>query len=270
MQRTTTASEAADDVCEIEEIKELESFPSGSSERIATVSFPVRSQAAGDPTGNNTSLVAEVIRKRHPALLLCAGWTIPTLNSLDAVKRATRGTGTVVILETFSTKDPVYHRVIEGESFQMGEQFFSERAHTEEKHRMNALAAALPLRTFAFRGRPTLLLNCGEVMVVRGHKQVEFQWTVPLELRGAIRAPGALILNPTHTRMGNDGIVQGWRRFLSTEGRTYLSASNWDLDAPQYPSPTIHSLWFDGAALQPVLHFENERICYREWDLPPA
>lgn len=267
MQRTTTASEATDDVREIEEIKELESFPSGSSERIATVSFPVRSQTAGDPAGNNTSLVAEVIRKRHPALLLCAGWTIPTLKSLDAVKRATRGTGSVVILETFS-KDPAYYRVADGQSFEMGEQCFSVRAETEEKERVTALAVALPNRTFPFRSRSALLLNCGEVMVVRGRQEVEFQWTVPLELREAVRAPGALILNPTHTRMGNAGTVQAWRRFLSAEGRAYLSTSNWDLDAGQSPSETLQSLWYDGRTATPVFRFLEDRICYRDWDLP--
>jgi hypothetical protein len=77
-----------------------------------------------------------------------------------------------------------------------------------------------------------------------------------------------VILNPTHTRMGNGGTLKAKRRFLSRDRRIYLSASNWDTGAGQRISRTLHSLWFDGAEKQWCENcFDIEHFCYREWDL---
>src|SRR5438105_1894249 len=54
-------------------------------------------------------------------------------------------------------------------------------------------------------------------------------WSVPQVLQDAVRAPAVMILNPTHTRMGNCGTVRAWREYLSSGGRVYVSASNWDV-----------------------------------------
>jgi len=51
------------------------------------------------------------------------------------------------------------------------------------------LADALPDRSFTFGERDTILLNCGEVMVVQGRNHVEFYWSVPQVLQDAVRAP---------------------------------------------------------------------------------
>jgi hypothetical protein len=77
-----------------------------------------------------------------------------------------------------------------------------------------------------------------------------------------------MILNPTHSRMGNCGSVQAWRQFLSRDGRIYLSASNWDLTAGQRPSPTLHSFWHNGEPTASAYAIENGSLCYREWNIP--
>ncbi len=105
-------------------------------------------------------------------------------------------------------------------------------------------------------------------MVVRGRNNVAFHWSVPQVLKDAVRLPAAMILNPTHTRMRNDGSIRAWREYLSSVGRMYVSASNWDLSIGQRPSDTIQSLWHNGAMQTPVYDFENDWLCYREWRRP--
>lgn len=235
-------------------------------QRIGTLSFPVRGHPVYASISDNTNLIANIIKFRRPDLLLCAGWSVPTEQSLDAIAAMTQQVKTVVVTET-NSPSPVCFRIAEGRAFRMGEQFFSTRAETQIKSCLRSLAEALPQRSFRFGQRDVLLLNCGEVMVVGGRDQVEFCWSAPKELRDAVRAPGVMILNPTHTRMGNYGSVKAWRRFLSSEGRVYVSASNWDVANGQHQSDTLHSFWHNGIASAPACAFTNGRLCYREWNV---
>ncbi|EFK12219.1 conserved hypothetical protein [delta proteobacterium NaphS2] len=231
-------------------------------QRIATLSFPVREYR---PTSDNTSLIVEIVEKRHPALLLCAGWSVPTEQSLGPIIAATQYVKTSVVLETTSPT-PIYFRITNGCRSRMGAQFFSTREDTNNAAKCGPdhLANALSDRSFPFLNREVLLLICGEVMVVRGRKKVQFHWSVPQVLQDAVRAPSVMILNPTHTRMGNCGTVKAWREYLSSGGRTYVSASNWDLSSGQHRSDTLHSVWYNGNLKTPVYSFENEQLCYRE------
>lgn len=77
----------------------------------------------------------------------------------------------------------------------------------------------------------------------------------------------ALLENPTHTRMGRPTNLKAWRTFLSNSNRIYVSASDWALPI-QHPSPTLHTLWHNGQEQELVKTFDNEFLCYREWDLP--
>ncbi len=216
---------------------------------------------------DNSALIVEVIENRQPALLLCAGWTAPTEQSLDAIIAATRQAKTVVVVET-APPTPVYFRIADGHTVRMGEQFFSTCEETKDEELPRGLADALPDRSFTFCQRDAVLHVCGEVMVVHGRNHVEFYWSVPQVLQDAVRAPTAMILNPTHTRMGNCGNVKAWRRYLSNGGRVYVSESNWDVLNGQQQSDTLHSLWHNGVAAAPTYTFGNERLCYREWDMP--
>jgi hypothetical protein len=249
------------------ELSGLEVVTAGPQPNVGTLSFPVRGKSVYEPVYDNADVIAEVIRTRQPALLLCAGWTVLNEQSLAPIVAATRQVKTVVVVETTSPV-PVYFRITDGHAVGMGEQFFSTREESEDENLARGLADAIAERSFTFRQRDTLLLNCGEVMVVQGRDHVGFHWTVPQVLRDAVRAPAAMILNPTHTRMGNCGSVKAWREYLSGGGRIYVSASNWDVLNGQRQSDTLHSLWHDGMAATPSYIFENERLCYREWDLP--
>ena len=101
---------------------------------------------------------------------------------------------------------------------------------------LDRLAAAAARRTFSFHGRPVFLLICGELNVLQGMAPVRMNPAAPQRLSEQLLAERALILNPTHTRMGNAGILQAKRRFLSQGGRVYVSTSNWDICGGQKQS----------------------------------
>jgi hypothetical protein len=235
--------------------------------KIGTLSFPVRGEPDYVAVSDNTGLIGEIVRTRQPSLLLCAGWSVPDEQSLEPIIAVTQQLGTVIFLETTSPI-PVYFRIAGGRAIRIGEQFFSTREDTEDQTGPRGLADELPERSFTFNQRNALLLNCGEIMVVRGRSHVEFHPSVPKELRDAVRAPNVMILNPTHTRMGNCGTVRAWRQFLSSQNRVYVSTSNWDVAHGQRRSDTLHSLWHRSTAVGPAYTFENDRLCYREWDFP--
>ena len=140
------------------------------------------------------------------------------------------------------------------------------------------MADALPERSFDFLDRKVILLTCGEINLMQGRTNVHFHCSTPDEVRDAVRAKGVLILNPTHTRMGNGGTIKAKRRFLSEEGRVYVSTSNWDVcpkkkKRAQHPSPTLHSVWHNDKCKQHEKDEkqgdEEKRVCfvYREWAL---
>jgi hypothetical protein len=243
---------------------------------VGTLSFPVCVCESG-ALRDNSDIIAEIIRRRSPGLLLCAGWSIPTKRNLRPIKDAADKTKTVVVLESSRPEPPISFRIKDGQRFRMGKQFFADRKETNNNpHLVSQLGSALPRsRSFNFSGRPVLLLICGEVTVIQGRNNVHFHRSAPPKLQHAIRAERVLILNPTHTRMGNSGTIKAWRTFLSEKGRVYVSASNWNVCKTkktkgrcQKPAPTSHSLWHDGNCSKPCFQLECNFFDYREWALP--
>jgi len=181
----------------------------------------------------------------------------------------TKQVKTVVVLET-EPPNPTSFRIFGGERVEMGEQLFCTSKEANGRN-LCRLDTALPNRSFAFLDRQVLLLVCGEITLMNGRPPgAGFRRGVPETMEKTVRAPGMMILNPTHTRM-NRWEVEEWRKYLSSEGHTCVSASNWDHCAkrPQLkPSPALHTLWHDGQKQNPVHTFENYLLCYREWHLP--
>lgn len=240
---------------------------------IGTLSFPV-SGRRHCPMSNNSDIIAAIVRQRQPGLLLCAGWSLASEADLARVIAATRQTNTVVVLETLSPK--IYWKVQAGRRQNLGAQIFGFRKETnKDSSCLTELTEALHKRVFTFLGRKVILLICGEINVVQGRTEVALHRHVPDHLRDALSANRVLILNPTHTRMGNDGTIKEQRKFLSAGGCMYVSASNWDLDPKkgkrtQYPSLTLHSLWHNGKPKDFVPFCREKKddcFVYREWSL---
>lgn len=265
---TPTIHEAFTDAGSIELPREVDQEQHRCETMLATLSVPVRGRERRALRDNSQTIV-QIILRRQPGLLLCAGWSVPTRN-LGCVINATRHANTVAVLETADRKK-AYWRIEHGQPFEMGKQLFSTRSDTNDNsHCLVQLTDDLPKRSFRFSNRNVLLLICGEVCVVQGRNNVDFHRSAPRELRDALGAKNLLILNPTHTRMGNDGTIKAWRKFLSQEQRIYVSASNWDLGSQrvQQPSKTLHSLWHDTKSKKPSYRLQGDFFDYREWELP--
>jgi hypothetical protein len=59
-------------------LTELDAVSGHVRPRLATLSFPVRGAPVYAPIYDNGHVIAQIIRRRHPALLLCGGWTLFT------------------------------------------------------------------------------------------------------------------------------------------------------------------------------------------------
>ena len=240
---------------------------------VATLSFPVRvtegkGQRETEPIyGNTHDVITGIAECRRPALLLCAGFSILNRENLSHVIEATNQIGTMVVLETFDP--PISFLVKNGEGTCMGVQYFSQGGNATRGF-LAQLEARLDDRSFTILGRRSLLLICGEISVVcsnRATRRVRFRRNVSDNLMQRILGSD-VIINPTHTLMRRHEI-QEWRRFLSGDGRVYVSASNWDRSKNRPTCRTLHTLWHDGNSQdynRPAI--ENEWLCYREWTLP--
>jgi hypothetical protein len=234
---------------------------------VATLSFPV---CDGNPLRDNADIIAGIIKRRRPRLLLCAGGSLRAARNVDPVTLVTSQTPTQVVLEVGAERDN--YLIESGRLHLLGKQFFASRKQTdEEPDRLAQLESALSNRSFEICSRSALLLICGEITLVQGRLRVHFHSAASENLRNAVQAERVLILNPTHTRMGNCGTINAWRSFLSQDGRVYMSSSNWNTcgDTRQRPTETIHTLWHDGKPRRAAYEGpESDDYCYREWELP--
>ena len=156
----------------------------------------------------------------------------------------------------------------------MGPQFFGSR-DDRTGQAVRAMEGAVANREFRFdkhsalHNQRALLLACGEIGVVSGRTNVDYHEFVgsSINLRDAIKNAN-IILNPTHTRIADRGVLLAKRAILSKNRRVCLSASNWDKrgERTQHISPTIHSLWYNGREKTCDSCFESDRFCYREWN----
>lgn len=249
------------------------------SARFGTLSFKTHNWF---PEFDYSSLIAEIIRRRHPALMLCAGFSVIDKKVLPTIATASRNASSVILVETTPTRSKnekaKNYRISDGKVVAMGQQFFRKRDDTTEAAVLN-LAKAVTHRQFDFykpsalHNQRALLLVCGELGVVSGRKNVEYHKFVKQasKLLDAL-SNATIILNPTHTRMGNGGTLKAKRAFLSSENRIYLSSSNWNKDddkgTEQKISPTLHSLWHNGVEKERCNEsFDEKYFCYREWNL---
>lgn len=246
---------------------------------VGTLSFPVDSEA--NPKRDNSDVIAGIILGRRPKLLVCAGSSVLSRRGFPPIAKAAKRAGSVALVET-NGRPRISFRIERGKVFCMGRQYFACRDEiNEHRKRVSALADAIECRSIRSTSRPAFLLKCGEITVLQGRNRVAFNGAVAKELQDAIRADRVLIVNPTHTRMGNSGTIKAWRKFLSQAGRLYVSSSNWDVEGKRHdgtnrrqkPSATLQSVWHDGRCLKccftwPQLPSATVHYVYREWEAP--
>jgi hypothetical protein len=67
------------------------------SARFGTLSFKKQNMS---PEYNYSPLIAEIIRRRHPALMLCAGYSVIDEKALPTIAKASRNASSVILVET--------------------------------------------------------------------------------------------------------------------------------------------------------------------------
>jgi len=260
---------------------DIESCQPDAPQRYATLSFPV---ANNIPVVDSTpvtkvdtiAVITALMCQRKPALLLCAGWSMENgAEDLERLRQASRDFDGLVVVESCPPEPTHAYRLESGTVVDMGPQSFKKIEDRTSAACADFLNGLQGERVFAFRGKKVLFLMCGELGVVEGRVAPKIftglQGMEPMESYG-------LVLNPTHTRMGNGGTLNAKREFLSRYNRTYLSASNWDVvPSPetgkrQWPSRNIHSCWINGKPQEQCWSCPPEPgyhpdFIYREWKI---
>jgi hypothetical protein len=102
---------------------------------IGTLSFPASGKEHCS-SWDNSDIISDIIRRRRPGLLLCAGWSVPGVAELAPVRAAAKRAKTIVVLETTSPKS--YWRLGAGHlpnKGKMGKQIFAFRKQTDKDPR---------------------------------------------------------------------------------------------------------------------------------------
>src|SRR5258708_33276273 len=97
-----------------------------------TIAFSV-SREEHRPSWDNSDVISEIIRRRRPGLVVCAGWSVRGVADLESVRAATKRAKTVVVLETTNPKR--YLTVGAGLARKMGKQIFAYLPGTDKRRR---------------------------------------------------------------------------------------------------------------------------------------
>lgn len=151
----------------------------------------------------------------------------------------------------------------DGGLMRLGRQYVitSDQARGSMDTLVRELEEQLPDRVVEFRGRRFGALICGEINVIRGRNDPQAltpgidNWMRALDI----------VVNPTHDRMGNYGTVKAKRRWISSGGRAYISASNWHSGKGQRRgADTLHSVFVEGSDVSRAVQDQRETYEYRE------
>lgn len=248
--------------------------------KIGTFSQKVKNHVLRPP--QRIEALLDLVNEHEPDLLLCAGWTLASYNDLRNFAESINGTKTHVVLEAKSDgekgKDHSLYRVDpNGCIHELASQKFGEsREVTPET--VTALEQAITSRWFSINGRGIALLSCGEINIVKGrHNPAYASQKIKTLLESA-----DIVLNPTHTRMGNPGTLDEKRKYLSQKvdgrDRIYVSCANMSqkhkVGKPQRitrqkNSGTLHVIYrngtSEGAQLKEHTDGSNGYV-YRQWD----
>jgi hypothetical protein len=232
--------------------------------------------------------IVHVVSKFKPHLLVCAGDALASkadLNKLSHNEQITRSRTTIVIevegsiyilrrgTKTSKGKEQVF--AVSSEVRGEGEDATSTRKIFERE---------LANRVFKVKNKSVLVLNCGEINILSGFKQVRCE---SRECEEAI-SRADIIVNPTHDLMGNGGILSAKRKYLSrrvdARNRLYVSSSNWNTRkkrkrknkeiyyiCQKRDAPTLHDYFLSGKQLKIKDHIERHsedpRFEYRQAEI---
>ena len=235
---------------------------------IGTISFARCGKTMVLRPSERVRLILAALEGYQPDLLVTAGYAVHSPKQLAKLARgvAELKRQTLLLTEVHHDTPSVRPRTEPhalwaingaGRATRLGNQLFATGKEAEARagRRVEALGLHIGNRAARVKGLKIVALCCGEINVVRGGREPRF---ANEKISRAILSAD-VVVNPTHDRMSNAGILQAKRRFLSQatpdrSGRLYVSCSNWEAcgeeRALQYPSPTLHTIYQAGRAME--------------------
>jgi hypothetical protein len=213
--------------------------------------------------------IMAVLEKHSPDVLLTAGFSLGNENDLACLEHRLNASSWkgLLFVEVQHYYGDLANQLATGEylsdhclfawtrddgMMRMGRQYFA----TSDEARANlttivvAFGDNLAQREIEFRGRRFGALICGEINALQGRNDVTAltpeieKWLCGLQV----------VVNPTHDRMDNAGTLKAKRKYISKDGRAYLSSSNWNTAKKlnngntvqqKREAPTLHSIFRD-------------------------
>ena len=254
--------------------------------KIGTFSSERRGDKMATPGKIRLDALLRAIDQKRPDLLLTAGYAVETDDDMAELhdRLTSMDWDGVLFVEVRDSRKLPWQLDIEGWSYELyghclyawsrnggaqalGRQSFVSSADAQSK--LAALEVGLAERDILFRDQRVGALICGEINVLRG--------TDPVRCRSQATADWmkdlAIMVNPTHDRMGRDGILDAKRRFISQTMRggngIYISASNWNSEARRPQSQhaeLLHTVYAAGKRLTLLPYSFQQHVGRKAYD----
>ena len=128
-------------------------------------------------------------------------------------------------------------------------------------------------RAFKVKNKIVRIMQCGELNILRNEQangnKVEFRFldkSLEIQFLKSLQET-ALILNPQHTPMGNQGKMSRRRAYLSSNRRGYISTSNVSTGQELEKTKSAHYAYFNGRELERNTVDKGEFHRVYEYDL---
>jgi len=244
--------------------------------KIATVSFQLSGKEMKLSGGKRVNYIVSLAEDNKPDLLACAGWSLDSLEDLDAlIEKSKNIKQTTFLVEVHHDSDGhvdghVMYAVNGGQSSRLGLQFFAtsgELNYSQGNERLGALEKSVESRAFKIGNKTAFALCCGELNVLRGRDNVICRSSI---INSSLCSVD-IIVNPSHDRMGNGGTLKAKRKYLSCLGernpKISVSISNWNVCKPYglkgktmkqtQDSDTLHTVYQNGERIESTKVFRK-------------
>ena len=255
--------------------------------KIATLSFEKQGEDLPLTGKDRADIIFDSLKAHKPDFMSTAGHSLDTKKDLESLaKRIGKDIDikSVTLVEVQHDTKPKKHDVIlehvmyviypDGNIDDLGPQYFSLSDHMDGDDGpmlRDEFEKNINNRMFSVGGKKFIALCCGELNILKGKKgTVSCRSTI---VEKAL-AESDIIVNPTHDLMGNSGIIDAKRKFLSKKpNQVAISISNWNTKSEQNckNSPTgkqikkfksnidtLHTLYIGGSKQNATKYRDDE------------
>lgn len=218
------------------------------------------------------TLTADIINQSSADLILFAGHTILSAKDIDRLNSRISNKDVEAIIELQDLKSDfisncLYHIKSGTIRNLYTNQLFSTSAHINNNNQLaeRFIYELETKRMLKIRGKFCLILQCGELNILKNQQMYDnkvmfriddFQL---LDRFNNLISKAAVILNPIHTPMGNQGKMHKRREYLSGNNRYYFSTSNTNENAKDLSLKGLQYAYNNGAKKieAEILYYNN-------------